>query len=278
VSKNADDLRTVTCGDDKLVCVWDTRAMQLVGRFKMQSAALCCDVDPGGELIAVGLSSSAVSLLVIENSVAGTVVLSECGFRKDCKEQVSDVKFSGSGEFLAVGSHDNSVYVYACVESTPAPKKGDRGEVLRAKRQFSLRPVHRLRGHSGYITHLDWSRDENLLKSTCGAYELLVWDIVSGRLATGTVEADTKWNTHTCVLGFSVMGIWPKYSDGTDINAISVSQKKKIIATADDFGAMSLFNFPCVVSAAPKRAYNGHRYHTNICIWFTYLVSFMCFV
>jgi WD40 repeat protein len=189
--------------------------------------------------------------------------LHECSFRKDGKEGISDVKFSPSGESLAAGSHDNFIYIYGCSDATPADRKGDRGEVVRAKTQFNLRPLHKLRGHSSYITHLDWSKDESILRSTCGAYELLLWDRGSGRLATGASESDIKWSTTTCVLGFSVMGIWPKYSDGTDINAVDVSKKKNLIATADDFGLMSILNYPCVVSGAPRMAYNGHSSHVS---------------
>ena len=47
---------------------------------------------------------------------------------------------------------------------------------------------------------------------------------------------DTKWHTWTNVLGFPVMGIWPDYSDGTDINAVDRSPDGRYLVTADDFG------------------------------------------
>ena len=49
--------------------------------------------------------------------------------------------------------------------------------------------------------------------------------MISGRQILSSVdqvEADTHWHTHTCVLGFSIMGVWPRDSDGTDINALQV--------------------------------------------------------
>ena len=70
-----------------------------------------------------------------------------------------DVKFSPNNEHLALGARDNYIYVYACTLSGA-------GSCL-------LRPLHRLGGHSSYITHIDWSSDSLLLQSTCGAYELL---------------------------------------------------------------------------------------------------------
>ena len=74
--------------------------------------------------------------------------------------------------------------------------------------------------------------------------------------------ADVKWKTHHCVLGFGVMGIWPPYADGTDINAIDVVPHKGLVATANDTGGfVRLHNYPCVVRSAPGKEYNGHSSH-----------------
>ena len=54
--------------------------------------------------------------------------------------------------------------------------------------------------------------------------------------AADTVEADTQWETWTCALGFQVMGIWPDFSDRTDINCVDRSGCGRYLATADDFG------------------------------------------
>ena len=248
--------RIVTCGEDKLLCVWNTTAMRLDGRYKAQSAIKSCDVNNDGSLIGIGMSSGGICLLYRDS--VDEKSLKDCAFRKDAKEEISDVKFSPSGASFAAASHDNFIYIYACIESTPPDVKGDRGDIIRSQKQFSLRPLQKLRGHSSYVTHIDWSCDGSLLRSNCGAYELLMWEADTGRICTGIIEADVRWSTHTCVLGFNVMGIWPKYSDGTDVNAVDVSKKKKIIATADDFGKLNIHNFPCIVSGAPRKSFTGH--------------------
>ena len=248
--------RIVTCGEDKLLCIWNSTAMRLEGRFKAPSAIKSCDVNGDGSIIGVGMSSGGISLLYRDST--NEKMISECAFRKDAKEEIADVKFSPSGGGFAAASHDNFIYIYGCLESTPPDVKGDRGEIIRSHKQYSLRPLQKLRGHSSYITHIDWSCDGNLLRSNCGAYEILMWEADTGRISSGIIEADVRWNTHTCVLGFNVMGIWPKYSDGTDVNAVDVSKKKKIIATADDFGRLNIHNFPCVVSGAPRKSFGGH--------------------
>jgi hypothetical protein len=40
--------------------------------------------------------------------------------------------------------------------------------------------VRRLKGHTSYVTHLDWSADSSLIQSNCGAYEILYWDVAKG--------------------------------------------------------------------------------------------------
>jgi WD40 repeat protein len=121
-----------------------------------------------------------------------------------------------------------------------------------------------LKGHSAYITHIDWSCDNYLIRSTCGGYELLYWDVSAGTqfLSTaGTIGADVLWSTETCTLGFQVMGIWPPNADGTDVNALDVLKSKRLVATADDTGRLNIFTHPCVAKNAPCRSYRGHSSH-----------------
>lgn len=50
-------------------------------------------------------------------------------------------------------------------------------------------------------------------------------------------------------------GVWPEGSDGTDINALVRSHNRRVIAVADDFCKVHLFQYPCSkakVSSAPQ--------------------------
>ncbi len=68
------------------------------------------------------------------------------------------MKYSPDEKRLAVGSHDNIIYIFAV--------NGD---------QYSLQG--KLQGHNSFITNLDWSKDGKNIQSNCGAYELLFWDV-----------------------------------------------------------------------------------------------------
>uniref|UniRef100_A0A672T8N8 EMAP like 4 n=1 Tax=Sinocyclocheilus grahami TaxID=75366 RepID=A0A672T8N8_SINGR len=122
-------------------------------------------------------------------------------------------------------------------------------------------------GHSSYITHLDWSPDNKFIMSNSGDYEILYWDIPNGcKLIRNRSECkDIDWATYTCVLGFHVFGVWPEGSDGTDINALVRSHNRKVIALADDFCKVHLFQYPCSRPKAPSHKYSAHSSHvTNV--------------
>uniref|UniRef100_A0A8C2USE9 Echinoderm microtubule-associated protein-like 4 n=1 Tax=Chinchilla lanigera TaxID=34839 RepID=A0A8C2USE9_CHILA len=168
----------------------------------------------------------------------------------DGNEQLSVMRYSVDGTFLAVGSHDNFIYLYVVSENG---------------RKYSR--YGKCTGHSSYITHLDWSPDNKHIMSNSGDYEILYWDIENGcKLIRNRSDCkDIDWTTYTCVLGFQVFGVWPEGSDGTDINALVRSHNRKVIAVADDFCKVHLFQYPCSKAKAPSHKYSAHSSHvTNV--------------
>jgi microtubule-associated protein-like 6 len=74
-----------------------------------------------------------------------------------------------------------------------------------------------LRKHSSYVTHIDFSVNGTLLHSNCGAYELLYWDLNTGKQITQSAfnltanYRDEKWHTLTTPLSWATQGIWPVF-------------------------------------------------------------------
>lgn len=118
-------------------------------------------------------------------------------------------------------------------------------------------------GHSSFITHLDWSADNQLLRSNSGDYELLFCECLNFFLKipyiyflpTGQADVcrqitqssslrDTEWATNTCTLTFQTVGIWPEGVDGTDVNHSARSSDCSLLVTADDFGKVKLYSYP----------------------------------
>uniref|UniRef100_A0A8C7ZI82 EMAP like 3 n=1 Tax=Oryzias sinensis TaxID=183150 RepID=A0A8C7ZI82_9TELE len=231
----------LTCGHDRQVCLWEAEEHRLSWSVSLEEYGLCADFCPNGSTVSVGLNTGRwVVLDLLTQEVISESV--------DGNEQLSVMRYSPDGNFLAVGSHDNFIYIYNVTE------KG------RRYTRFG-----KCNGHSSFITHLDWSKDGRYIMSNSGDYEILYWDIPGGckLLRNRSESKDREWASFTCVLGFHVMGVWLEGSDGTDINALCRSHSERIVAVADDFCKVHLFQFPC---PNPYSKYDGHGSHvTNVC-------------
>ena len=200
----------VTAGREKMVRVWDASARGLLCRARIHAPASCCAWSPDGATIVVGTIQGDFAVLSVGpdggarqglqsimvkqllhsgannlssktelkkkerlskgkkemtplqrkmRALKGEMTDSPTG-QKPFKryEEVQDIKFSPDGLKLAIASRDNNIYVYNVDEE---------GE-------FQIIGV--CRGHSSYVTHVDWSEDSTCIQSNDGTYELLYWD------------------------------------------------------------------------------------------------------
>ncbi|KAI0227896.1 Echinoderm microtubule-associated protein-like 6 [Lamellibrachia satsuma] len=154
----------------------------------------------------------------------------------------------GVGKYLAVASHDNFIDIY---------------NVLSSKR------VGVCKGHSSYVTHIDWDMRGKLLVSNSGAKEQLFFEAPRGKRQTvrNTEIENMDWASWTGVLGQTVEGVWPPKSDITDVNATCLSHDKTLLATGDDFGFVKLFQYPAKGKYAKFKKYLGHSAHVTNVRW-----------
>ncbi|XP_032408647.1 echinoderm microtubule-associated protein-like 4 isoform X2 [Xiphophorus hellerii] len=233
----------LTCAQDQMVCLWNSLDHSLQWSRTLEEHGHCAEFHPSGAVVVIGTHSGRWFVLDAESKDL-------VGIHSDGNEQLSVLRFSVDGSMLAVGSHDNFIYLYSVWEQG---------------RRYSR--YGKCSGHSSYITHLDWSPDNKFIMSNSGDYEILYWDIQNGcQLIRNRSECkDIDWATYTCVLGYHVFGVWPEGSDGTDINALVRSHNRKVIALADDFCKVHLFAYPCSRFKAPSHKYSAHSSHvTNV--------------
>ncbi len=142
---------------------------------------------------------------------------------------------------LAVGSHDNNIYVY---------ETGSYGLIGKCSK------------HNSFIVSVDWSQDGSYIRSVCGAHELLFFTLPACTQdpngASNTVS--TEWATNSSKFGWLVDGVFPSGTDGTHINHVAFSNDRTVIATADDYGLVNLFRNPCRVGHKPV-SLRGHSEH-----------------
>ncbi|XP_036418668.1 echinoderm microtubule-associated protein-like 2 isoform X1 [Colossoma macropomum] len=232
----------VTCGQDKQVHLWDTNSHQPLWSKVIEDPGRSAGFHPSGTVLAVGTMTG--RWLVLDTDTRDLISM-----HTDGNEIISIVKYSPNGAYLAVGSHDNFVYIYTVSEDG---------------RKYSR--AGKCTGHSSFVTHLDWSTNSQYIVTNSGDYEILFWEASSGKhITSADVVRNLEWATSTCVLSFSVFGIWPDGADGTDINAVCRSNDRGVLATGDDFGKVHLFSNPCSQPRAPSHVYGGHSSHvTNV--------------
>uniref|UniRef100_A0A8C0IVX1 EMAP like 1 n=1 Tax=Chelonoidis abingdonii TaxID=106734 RepID=A0A8C0IVX1_CHEAB len=231
-----------TCGHDKHITLWDATSHRPVWNKIIEDPAQSSGFHPSGSVVAIGTLTGRWFVFDTETKDLVTV-------HTDGNEQLSVMRYSPDGNFLAIGSHDNSIYIYGVNENG---------------RKYNR--IGKCSGHSSFITHLDWSVNSQYLVSNSGDYEILYW-IPSSCKQVVSVETtrDIEWVTYSCTLGFHVFGVWPEGSDGTDINAVCRSHERKLLSTGDDFGKVHLFSYPCSQFRAPSHVYGGHSSHvTNV--------------
>lgn len=88
---------------------------------------------------------------------------------KDAEEWCEVIRYSPDEQFLAVGSHDNCVYVY------------------NVNNNYSLH--HKFNKHNSFVTSLDWSIDSTYIRSVCGAYEKLYFNVANKEFDAGGLSS-----------------------------------------------------------------------------------------
>nr|CAH8834009.1 unnamed protein product [Trichobilharzia regenti] len=263
----------LTGGRDHLVILWDSLSKQAIWSKEFTDAIHCASFYPLQSLTNGTMSPengidevsnldfnasmmNSHDLLVVLGTCTGRWLVLNClkqeiiaAHSDGLGEQIECVAYSPDGNYLALGSRDNVIYVYSVLE-----------------RGYKYNRVGRCRGHTSFVLHIDWSVDSRYLRSVSGDYEILFWTAFDCRqVVSPSTLRDLEWASQTCTLGWEVAGIWPPDSDGTDVNACAHSPTADILATGDDYGKVKLFTYPTNKPKAEFRAYNGHSSHvTNV--------------
>ncbi|XP_070578135.1 77 kDa echinoderm microtubule-associated protein-like isoform X3 [Ptychodera flava] len=234
----------LTCAYDRHIILWDSSSHTQVWTKLIEDGCQSAGFHPSGTVIAIGTQTG--RWLAIDASSRDLVTV-----HTDGNEQHDCVEYSPDGNYLAIGSHDNYIYVYAVSENG-----------------YKYNKVGRCNGHTSFITHLDWSSDSQYIQSNSGDYEVLFWNATSCRQVTSSsTMRDVDWATHHCTIGFPVCGIWQEGADGSDVNAVCRSNDRTVIATGDDFGKVNLYRYPCCQPKSHGHSYSGHSSHVT-CVRF----------
>lgn len=145
-------------------------------------------MDTPGDALA--FSNNAKYLVI--GFINGQFIVLDSNFKPIVKRRdragkaIQVIKFSPDDTVCAMGAHDGFIITYN-VEN-------------------KFKPMKKLKGHHSTITHLDFSLDGSNLMSNCTSYEILFWDVGSGKQITGGASQfkDEPWASWTCTLGWPV--------------------------------------------------------------------------
>lgn len=68
--------------------------------------------------------------------------------------------------------------------------------------------------------------------------------LTAGKLIPKEEAKGIHWMTWTSVVGPEVNGIWPKYSNMSNVNSVDANYSSAVLVTGDDLGLVKLFRFP----------------------------------
>lgn len=255
----------LTTGDDNAIKVWCPTNKKCIGRGTIDKekgeerkagygASTMARTPPNQQSRAIAINSSNGHVAICHNSGKVTIRKSVTELDTilqtltDPKEWSQALSYSPDGSKLAVGSHDNGIYIYD------------------VSRNYSL--AHTFAKHSSFITGLDWSEDSGALHTTSGDYELLFWSLAEdAQVPSGaSTYQDEKWHTWTVPLGWPVMGVFGTLVDYTHVNSASRSHCGGLVAVGNDWGLVELYKFPNA-EGAKCSAFSGHSEHVTRVYW-----------
>lgn len=268
----ADDDHFVTSGDDNQAFAWSISERKSVccgeicdknAKAKKGGASSMTSYSPSkcGRAVAVNTGGNG-HVAVGHNDGRVTI---RCGMKEigkiektleDSDEWIEAMAYSPCGKKLAVGSHDNCIYIY-CSET------------------YDL--LGTCKAHNSFIVSVDWSEDSSYIRSVCGAHELLFFTAEDykqdGSGASNTTA--TKWASSHAKYGWLVTGIFPACTDGTHINDVDFSSDGCLIATGDDYGLVNVWNNPARKGAKPisLRGHSEHVVRTRFTPGNDYIIS-----
>jgi len=258
----------LTCGDDNIIYEFDIKGKKMIkeGKIwtydmysgkpyetnKIKSTASTLSSYPVNQQGRGITHSKKWNHVAVSNNFGDVAILDYNDFSKRIttlykpREWCEVMVYSPDEQFLAVGSHDDSIYVY----------KIDNGEY---ELHYAITYVH-----SSAVVAMDWSKDSKYLRAIDQAYAKIFYDVNAKEQVTEgqtTLIDLAMWQTATCKLGWEVAGVFPQGADGTDVNSVDATEDRTLVAAGDDFGTVCVYRLPILKNTQQCRRLTGHSEH-----------------
>ena len=234
--------------------LWDATKCAQLAECDLGALIRCVNFSADGTLVAVGFGGDLGGTNRGKDKKSGgyavlhaeTLEVLHEASRPLSKEWISDCKFSPDGKWLAVGSHDNVVYVLDVEDG--------------------YRLAHRLNKSNSFVVRFDWSADSKYVRVNDGAHELLFYDATTGRhVAAASELKQEKWQTENCTIQWATMAAHNETIDMNVVRACDLSKARGVLAVGDEKRQLRLFRFPACDEKQRSKVFGGHSsFVTNL--------------
>ena len=249
----------ISTGDDNTIKVWDMSQRKCISTGVIEAALTASEretdsdlaraqqsravaISPSGQ-VAVGHNDGHVTvragLRVLNNIVA---------VMREPQDWIQVLAYSPSGKWLAVGSHDNGVYIYSVLDS------------------YDL--IHKLIGRNGPVASIDWSKDEAYVNCCDVDYQACLWHLPTESQVPhlNSPTDDTTLATWTSAVGWPVRGLSPHSKSPDFLLSVNCSPDRRTVAVGNAWGLVELYAYPNGPDARPVM-YRAHSLEVVRVLW-----------
>jgi len=243
----------ITAGDDGFVKVYNLEKKELIRKknYGIRLRSIC--YSPSGINIAVGTNEGSFFIINENLEIIISAII-------DRRATIYDLAYSPNGKYLAVASHDNYIDIYEV--------ENDLGYYQR---------FMSCRGHSSYVTHIDWDINSSMIRSNSANNELFYWSLITD--ATKSVDPTSyrkvDWHSSKCILQWETKGIFgvkvvknPITQENIEhflspctvycCDKVKINNDLQLLSVGDAFGNIYIYRFPAFSNDMKYQAFHAH--------------------
>jgi WD40 repeat protein len=224
-----------TCGDDGAVRIWSSSSRKCLQTASFDSACSCLAYSSDSSRLLIGTGGNDTQpakdgVVIILDSES----LESLSKERIAKHGIESIRFSPTGEIFAMASRDGIGYIYDF-------------DTLSLKQTLSTKRAN----HKCIFGFIDFSEDGSVIRFAPNYVELFYFDVESGEAITETsMTKDLFWDTYTCPNTWMTQGIARPASEEAPIIAVTLNQKRTLVAVSYADGAVRIYRYPCLTQTS----------------------------
>ncbi|KAI8816386.1 WD40-repeat-containing domain protein [Fimicolochytrium jonesii] len=175
----------LTCGNDGFIRQWAVEERKQITSCNLKMPLRSCTYDPSARQIAVG--SDQGTIFILTPTLTSTLFIIT-----QRRDTIHAVSYSPDGRLFAAATQEAIIDVYSVAGADGS----------------GYQRVMCCRGHSNFVSALDWSVDSKRLQSNSGNSEIMFWTMATHPPPPPTPFAEVDWASATCPLSWATKGVY----------------------------------------------------------------------